>query len=117
MPVLAKIKFPGNLPWTMEHKLITKGGFKVFSRQGQEWLIVEKRTSTWKPEVLVNGELAEDIQASLIKRCNTVVDQFHEPEIHMKSVRIRLTNISLTLPPLQRKFVQEWMIRNCKEDQ
>jgi len=117
MPVKARLKFRGEIPWDLEHRLIAKYGFRVQQRNGREWFIVDKHKSNFEPEVLVNGELPEAIQNELIKRCNTICDQFNDPERHLDVIRIRLQNICLTLPPLQRKFVKEWTDRNLVEDQ
>lgn len=117
MVVKAKIKFRGDMPWRLESMLINKLGFRVFSRSQKDWMILEKVKSTFKPEVLINGELPEDVQTMLIKRCNNIVNQFDEPELHLDSLRTRLHNMSQTLPILQCKYVQEWSERNLKENQ
>lgn len=117
MAVTAKIKFRGDMPWHLESMLINKLGFRVFSRYNRDWIILEKVKSTFKPEVLINGELPEDVQTMLIKRCNTIVNQFDEPELHLDTLRTRLHNMSQTLPVLQSKYVKEWAERNLKENQ
>lgn len=116
MAVKAKLKFRGDLPWELEHKLCTKLGFRIYSRCQKDWLIVEKVDHGWKPEVLVNGELPEDIRNTLIKRCNTIVNHFLDPDAHAYTIRTRLNNIAATLPPLQRKFVHDWITRNIEGD-
>lgn len=117
MAIKAKLRFRGDMPWALEHKLITRYGFRVFARSKTEWLIVEKIKTNFKPEVLVNGELAEDIQATLIKRCNTIINHFAKPDEQEYVIRVRIANMAATLPPLQRKFVNEWVIRNIGEDE
>lgn len=115
MAVKAKLKIRGDIPFQLEHKLCTKLGFRVFSRNHPEWVIVEKIQRPWQAEVLVNGELPEEIQNSLIKRCNNIVGQFIDPDAYATTIRMRLDNIARTLPPLQRKFVHDWIERNVDD--
>lgn len=115
MAVKAKLKFPSRMSWELEHKLITKFKFRVYSRN-QEWMIVEKMASPWLPEVLVNGELPEDVQNTLNKRCNVVVGHFQDPDAHQAIIKTRLNNIAGTLPPLQRKFIHDWIYNNMGDD-
>jgi len=116
MATRAKLKFRGDMPWYLEHKLMTKYGFRVHSRKNPEWLIVEKLKPTWTPEILTNGELPEETQNTLIRRCNTIVNQFNDPVAHIITLRIRVDNMAKTLPPIQRKFVQDWAERNLGDD-
>lgn len=118
MAVSARVKFSGAMPFEMEHKLV-KAGFRVSSRAGREWMILErvKVKVTKVPEIIAGAELDEGVKSDLLSRCNTVVNCFHEPELHLKSIRIRLKNIAMTLPIDQRKFVHDWMDLNCVEDQ
>lgn len=119
MAVKARMKFRSDIPWKLEHKMITKWGFTILSRNkdANELVVQKVQKSNWQPEVLENGELPMDVQAELIKRCNNIVNMFSEPEQHLTVIRIRLHNISLTLPPLQQQFVKDWSDRNCGEDQ
>lgn len=116
MAVKAKLKFRGDMPFTLEHKLLTKLGFRVVSRVGSAHVIVEKMTkSNFKPEVLINGELPEDVVNMLIKRCNTVVGHFKDPDASKLVIELRLRNIAKTLPLLQGKYVEDWITRNLSE--
>lgn len=116
MAVKAKLKFRGDMAWDLEHKLLTKYGFIIHSRDRREWVVVEKRKSNFVPEVLVNGELPEEVQNTLNKRCITIVNHFDDPDAQLYIIRTRINNMSQTLPPLQRKYVQDWVERNVKED-
>lgn len=107
MPVKAKLRLRPDTPFKLEHRLVTKGGFKVFSRKPNEWIILEKRS---KPAFkVIEGELAEDIKKTLLDRCNNIINMFSEPELHIGVIRRRLENVCLTLSPLQRDFVHKWM--------
>ncbi len=119
MAVRARLKFNGHMPWALESKLINKLGFRVQSRNGKEWLIVEK-VDDRKPipfEVLINGRLPEDVQNQLLKRFNNILNQFAHPEEHLGVIKMRIENIIRTLPKHQAKFAEEWVERNLKEDQ
>lgn len=117
MATKAKLKFRGDISYELEHKLCTRFGFKIYSRQGREWIIVEKIKPAFQLEVLVNGELPEDIQKRLLNQCNNIVNMFQDPNAHMFIIRTRLRNIMLTMPPQQKKFVEAWIDRNLQEDQ
>lgn len=112
MAIKAKLKFRGDMPWELEHDLCYKYGFNVYSRKHPEWVILEKRIQSFVPEVLVNGELPEEVQTVLTKRCNTIVNQFIDPDNHEKVIRMRITHMAGTLPAHQRKFVLDWLERN-----
>jgi hypothetical protein len=113
--IKAKLKLHGSIPWSLEHKLISGGGFRVFARRPNEWVILEKTKSPFKPEILINGELPEDVQQILITRCNRIVNMFMDPEAHKFVIRTRLENIARTLPPQQKKFVKTWIDNNVGE--
>jgi hypothetical protein len=118
LAVKAKLRFPGDLPWDKEYKLINEGGFVVFARKRNEWLILEKQVKKQPPktfEVLMNGKLPEDIQLSLRRRCNSVVSLYADPDAHVKAIRNRIENIAATLPKHQAKFLTEWMMENLDD--
>ena len=115
MAVKAKLKFRGDMPWELELKLINKYGFRVATREHKQWVIVEKIKSNFKPEVLVNGELEEEVTNNLIKRCNVIMGHFKDPIAQAYMIRVRLNNVAATLPPQQRKFVHEWIERNVEK--
>jgi transposase-like protein len=119
----ARIKFRGDLPWPLEQKLCQKYGFRVYSRmtnttnESDRWIIMEKLKRPPRTlEVLVNGELPEDVQNTLISRCNRVVNCFLDPDAHKKNVIFRLQNIANTLPPQQKKFIEQWISNNLGEE-
>lgn len=116
MAIKAKLKFRGDMPWALEQKLIRHFGFRVFQRGGREFMIVEKVKPAFKAEVLVNGELPEDIQNSLNKRCTTIVNHFLDPDSHEPEIRIRLNNIAKMLPPLQQKYIKDWIMSQFGSD-
>lgn len=117
MAIKAKLKLSGDLPWSLEHKLISSGGFKVFSRRPKEWVILEKlKPSNFQPTV-IDGKLDPVVVGDLLRRCNNICNMFHEPELHTRVIRMRLNNICLTLSPLERDFVQQWMNEFVVEDQ
>lgn len=116
MATKAKMKFRGDIPHWLEHKLVNKYGFRVFSRLHNEYLIVEKLKSSFQPEVLVNGELPNEIQLNLIKRCNTIMGHFNDPIANAYLIRLRIGNVANTLPPIQKKFVHEWLERNVEKE-
>jgi hypothetical protein len=116
--IKARVKFRGDIPWELEHKLISRFNFRVSERCSNDFVVMEKPNSA-KPklEVLVNGKLPMHIQEELVRRCHTIVNHFTDPESHLAVIKIRLHNIGLTLPPIQRKFVEDWATANLKEDQ
>lgn len=116
MAIKAKLKFKGDMPWELEKKLINKFGFRVFQRGGREFMIVEKVKPMFKPEVLVNGELPEDIQNNLNKRCTTIVSHFLDPDANEPLIRIRLGNLANCLPPLQKKYIKDWIVSQFGEE-
>lgn len=116
MALKARLRYPSDLPWDMEYKLINQGGFRVFSRDKiNNWVIFEKDIETVPShnfEVLINGELPEDVQLGLRRRCNSVVSLYLEPEAHIEKIRTRLNNIAATLPKHRKKFVLLWIQNN-----
>jgi hypothetical protein len=80
-------------------------------------MVVEKiAPPKFAAEVLVNGELPEETQAELLRRCNNIYGMFKDPVRHADIIKTRLHNIGLTLPPYQRKFVEDWTERQLKAD-
>lgn len=116
MAIKAKLKFKGDMPYWLENKLILKGGFAICSRHNREWIIVDKVKPPFKAEVLINGELPEDIRNDLTKRCNTIVNHFLDPDSHKIAIKLRLGNMANLLPQLQGQFVREWIKNNVDED-
>lgn len=116
MAIKARMKFRGDIRYDLEHKLITKFGFRVFSRLHREWIIVEKVKSNFQPEVLTNGELDEETQKTLTKRCITIVNHFSDPDKSEYMIRVRIMNMANTLPPFQKKFVHDWIALNIGEE-
>ncbi len=117
MAVKARLKFRHDLHYELEHRLVHKYGFVIFSRLKDRFLVLEKQQRTWQPEVLVNGALPEDVQNELIGRCNKVMEQFLDPDAYAHTIKIRLNNIAATLPPQQRRFIHEWISRNIEKDE
>lgn len=110
--IKARIKFRDVISWDLEHRMCTRFGFRIHGRKKDDYLILEKEFRQHPSEVLVNGELPQDVQNMLIKRCNVIVGHFLDPDAHVFTIRTRLHNIAQTLPPLQRKFINDWMENN-----
>lgn len=140
MAVKARLKFPGDLPFPTEMKLIHEGKFIVFSRKRPEagdrgYIILEKMVPLKIPapkikdqtpppkvqqcfDVLVNGELEKHVQDQLTDRCEKVVRLFLTPEAHQPEIRTRIELIAKTLPTKrQSDFVKKWMIENLDADE
>ncbi len=119
MAIKAKIKFNANIPFPLEQKLMNKFGFRIAQRAGREWFIVEKIRSGIQGkhlEVLVNGELPEEIQNNLRKRCNTIVNHFNDPDAHKDVIENRLKVVASLLPPRQKQFILDWIKNNVNDD-
>lgn len=116
MALKARLRYPNDLSWDMEYKLINQGGFRVFSRNKNTNIVIFEKDIETAPshnfEVLVNGELEESVQLELRRRCNSVVSLYLEPEAHINTIRTRLNNIAATLPKHRKKFVLLWIQNN-----
>lgn len=104
-----KVKF-SKLPFTVENRLVTKHGFTVFSRDNVEnWVILVKNVDKKIAPVDDNpANLSEVVQTDLLRVCNRVVDIYEHPELHIKNIMARLTNLGCTYGPAERAFIKRW---------
>lgn len=115
--MIAKLKFKV-LPWHLEQALVQKYGFSVYSRQQGEFIILTKTEPKKKEPPKVNDQdfLTEEHQNNLIKCCNRVVDHYVRPDLHIKSIMIRLNNLASTFNPAERKFILDWGAKYVASD-
>lgn len=118
MPVRARLKFPDPLPWSKESRLVNEGGFIIQARKRGEYLIVEKLAKPATPpkfEMLVNGELPEDVQLMLRRRCNGILMMFSDStDVELRG---RYDRVASTLPAHQAAFVRKWALENLDADE
>lgn len=132
MPIKCRYRFHGHIPFALEHKLISKYGFRVHSRNQGKWVIYEKEVKLVKQKTdedliidddppvemtLKNPEayIPWDRQGELIRRCNAVVDYFLDPYGSARQIRTRLNNFAQVLNPVEAQFVRDWADRNIEK--
>lgn len=113
-----RIQFKPNLPFHMENLLHNKFNFRISSRQPGSFIVFAKDIElkpkkVTKPAVfVVDGLLTEERESELIKQCNKILDWYDNPHHHAASIRMRLKNIAMAKPTLERMFIEGWTDRN-----
>lgn len=134
MAVRAKLKYGPGLRWDQEYKLIHNGGFYIWSRQkGPDGWVIFAKDVGQKPieelentkditphhipsfDVLVGGQLADDIKDKLNKQIRGVCDIYLDLDANQLQIRRRLERIAATLPKYQAKYVEDWVNQNLDE--
>lgn len=137
MPIKARLTFKEHIPYKLEHKLVTERGFHVYSRLNGGGVILQKgfldkpgetvadlppgmaRQLPWEEDYKDHpsdddGEIPPWRIAELERRCDRIVNSFHDPYGQSQHVRDQILRMTKRthLTTAECEWVQNWIYTN-----